>query len=369
MTAKIESSTFCLSNCVDLPQQRPVTVTDVDESIYEIFKSTISGEDRWDYDGSFDLRFYPYKCKWIVMDEFVSDFSLDPNSGMVSFAIPKMEKEICFFVINHGCFFSERGEDTKFEFEPCRVLTTVYVYEKKDVVWNSRYKFLFFSEKFFVVPVFVSEVDETSSVGRTTIMRSAESWLGCGNFVKECYGIYNGGLVQDFKALSFLVAGACHQELIEECIGSEFRIEEKKANLNCLQFCLLMYIKAKVISWDIVAEVYRRVEILDSNPHNKIRIPMVVKWRRYKQVNFDRDEATPRTADLVFWGDKVNEELHCALFQEVDKLQKGCFSCIEMGSSVVQKQSHRLSERYFITFVRKDDVERNISDFLTQYNI
>lgn len=148
---------------------------------------------------------------------------------------------------------------------------------------------------------------------------------------------------------------------------AQSRIKEKKANLNCWQFCLLCYLEADQISWKAVGKLYT---FLDSVRGEGMCVPDAVKFGKFSMLNFNDEHALPKPGDFVCFSTELGKDCHCAIFQNYDAASDS-FSFIEincMGSVTIKKNSAKLYlDNYSITFVSSEHVEDNILNFLNYY--
>lgn len=325
--------------------------------------------------GGFTLKFYPYTVTKNV-DGIALLFKLNPLTGAVTLTIPQTEKQICLYIKEELEMYSTCTRSLEQTFIPRSQNTKVQVFELIDGSWQPTLHFDFSTDKLKALPEILDPQRRGKKINGLAIKKSptkaviiaAQEWIGKGNYVEESDTIEirrqdGQRYIQDLKVAAFVAAGVTNQKVLNEQPTSLDRLSQKKANINCWQFCLLAYIEAGFLSWEIIGNLYIAMDKLSKT--QKLRIPDAIKYGKASPIDFRHQNMTPTAGDILCFSRQVNIDWHCAIFQISDP-QTGEYSYIEILDKHVRISKDK--ECNGVTFVRKEDVESNLLNFLATHH-
>ncbi len=297
---------------------------------------------------------------------------LNPQTGAILIEIPQTA-ELFVLEVQSKLFYSSSKELIAFEFTPDFEKTQVkeYTFDQKTSCFLPKHLWSVSSNKIHnPKPIIPSEqksvkvnVLVNGKLGSRPVIEAATEWIGKGEYVIESKGLYSTDIharpstcIQDVKVVALAEAGEdVFSYQIERSITD---IAQKKANMNCWQFCLLSYIEAGRLSWKAVGALYKEI---DSGKED-VRIPDAMKYGKYHFIDFKNEETTPKAGDIICFSRQINKDWHCALFVKKTG-DEDQFSVIEILNSPVDESTSSLKHDS-VSFVKSEDVEGNILNFL-----
>lgn len=280
---------------------------------------------------------------------------------------------------------NDRGELT-YEFQPISESTKINILMFNDHknTWMLRSELNCISgkfRKFDAIPkVRRPEIESLAMAPLSVnlIPKIAKSWKEQGSYICEGDGIIyhdiyddRGPLVQDLKVVAFLAAGITTDEIVSHKDEVAKRISEKTANLNCWQFCLLVYIQAGLLSAETIGHLYIQLERLNkhTNPQEReLRIPDAIKCGNAYAIDLTRPETTPKRGDFIFFRRDRNLDWHCAIVVK-SKTDSNRIVVVQMQNGPAMQVTIPVpNKHHHLTFVKAEEVQGNILNFLEYFN-
>jgi hypothetical protein len=341
----------------------------------------------WNIQDVIRLVYYPLEREYKDYRSGVNlKFTLNPENGDISIQIPQSKELFCLQIAHlDELAYSKQDDVVECKFNSVGLKSTVYIFKFDcvDKKWKPSIYLSVLIEK-YDIPLIISAENRKKEINDLAVKKNnvpcsffrTELWIGKGKYIIESGGILaagdvfsSGKYIQDLKIIAYCALENPDPSVLLKKNESEARILQKKANMNCWQFCLLAYMEEGLISLKTIGLLYKLLETLE-----KKRVPDAFKFGRNKRINYitsleDKDAImkSTHTGDIICFGHEFNKDWHCAIFKEYHPEDRS-FSVIEISNKHVDVEERIIMKTEGITIVKSCDVEENILNFLNFYS-